>query len=233
MKRLLFAMFILLLTLCACGMEDTADTLGTNPLEWQIGGEPDDVVEVCDIADLAGKDVSYAPAGDLRSMLDEPGFLSELQESISIMLAASSEYMLNDAEGCFLSLRELTAFHIGEQKCATAFYCYLFDRDMEPVGEILFYSQDGTLLHNSPVLYRANYAPYYLRVMAEVPDREHILLTNGYEEMLLDEDNQGHGNYGAAFVVVGDYFHALDWENMAVSYQEITAEENMVWLPFA
>lgn len=228
-------MFVLLLTLCACGMEDTAsttDTLGTSPLEWQIGGEPDDVAEVCDIADIAGKDVSYAPAGELRTTLDEPGFLSELRESFSIMLAASSEYKLNGAEGCYLSLRELTAFHIGEQECATAFCCYLFDRDMEPVGEILFYSQDGTLMHNSPVLYRANYEPYYLRVMAEAPDREHILLTNGYDEMLLDEDNRGYGSYGAAFTVVGDYFHALDWENMAVSYQEITAEDNMVWFSF-
>lgn len=69
--------------------------------------------------------------------------------------------------------------------------------------------------------------------MAEAPDREHILLTNGYDEMLLDEDNRGYGSYGAAFNVVGDYFHALDWENMAVSYQEITAEENMVWFSFA
>ena len=240
MKRLLIALLAVLMLFSACGnagageeKEQGQTEAGANDLGATIGGTPQNVTTLCSAADLEGIDVTYVPVGDIRESLSNDQFLARLQKAMKSIVFLSDQYLLSGAEGCYISTAQVTAFVIGDRACASAFRCYLFTDQMVPAGEILFYSANGTLGFNSPSFYRGNYTSYALQEMSAAPSAGYIFLTNGYDEMLLDADNQCYAQYGGTFRVEGDYYHALDWEAMAVSYEDITNQDNLVWIPFA
>lgn len=239
MNKILSLVLLILLTLSACSYASPETSLSetaghTLNLNGVIGGRPDNLITVCDVADLEGIDVTYVSPGDIAARLEDPKFYAKLQEHLRAMSSAADHYRLNGASGCFISRTEVAAFRISDCSCATTFNCYLFTSNMEPAGEIMFFVGNGELTFNSVILYQSgdNSTPYSLNVMQDAPDKKHILLTNDYDDMLLDEQNKIYAKNAAPFSVVGDYFHALDWEAIAVSYSEITADDNLLWISF-
>lgn len=216
--------------------EDTAETESTSgtvdPDANDTTGElPENAVMVCNVADLEGKEIRYRPEWYIRSQLTDPQYLAGVGEWIKRTLYLTEDSLLKGAEGCYISVVEQPVFRIHDPSGPTSFLCYLFTEDMEPAGEILFYEWGNDLVHNSPVLYGSGMVKWDLGLMAEDPQKEYILLTNGYCEMLLDENNEVYSSDGKTFDVVGDYFHSLDWQTIAVSYDQITYSGLLEWLP--
>lgn len=205
-------------------------TFGTGD-PGNAGVIPGNAVLLCDVADLEGKEILYRPEWYLRYQLTEPQYLAEVGEQIKRALYLTEDSVLKGEEGCYISVVEQPCFRIHDPSSPTSFLCYLFTEDMEPAGELLFYQWGNGLEHNSPVLYGSNTDKWKLGLMAEEPQKEYILLTNGYREMLLDENNRVYSSNGDPFDVEGDYFHALDWQTIAVSYDEITYPGLLEWLP--
>lgn len=47
---------------------------------------------------------------------------------------------------------------------------------------------------------------------------------------MLDSDNKISPGTPLKVEVSGDYYHALDYEKLQVSYAELTKEDNLVWV---
>lgn len=72
-----------------------------------------------------------------------------------------------------------------------------------------------------------------LTKLKQTPDKEYLAIKNGKAMLLLDEDNQVEDVQDWYIITVeGDYYHALEQEKLKLSYQELTAEENLVKIEF-
>jgi hypothetical protein len=68
-----------------------------------------------------------------------------------------------------------------------------------------------------------------LKILRDSPDEQYIFLYN-YDEMLLDSSNILYEKTRFNIEVKGDYYHALDYEMLGVSYNKLTDESNLVWI---
>lgn len=227
MKKILSWMVLLLVMLmcAACTGGSEARDLENDPGR-QVGGIPEDAVTMCDAAQLEGAEVTWSGpelaevlSGD--ALADVLGMLRGLSED-------TENAVLFGQEGCYVSCVGLKTFLIGEMRCSDTVLCFVFTRDMEPAAEILVADSDGRT-NGSLSFYMKGETPYWLSVLAEIPELGFIRLSNGYNQVLLDENNLLDK---PLFTVKGDYFHALDHEAMAVTYNDIVNPENLVWIAF-
>lgn len=234
MKRWFLLILFVLLTLSACHENPPEEstvlsgTVGhTVRPNYHIGVTPTDPVTVCDAAALEGNDLSYSPFMDIETLTENQALYKALRERLAV---CNVQNRLEGEPGCFISLRDIATFKIHENSCSNAFFCYIFTKDLEYAGQISFYQFNGDACFNISTAYGSD--PFDLRLMKENPGTKYILLSNGYDTMLLDEENTVHAQYTDPFTVIGDYFHALDWEAMAVCYDEIITEDNLLWISF-
>lgn len=71
---------------------------------------------------------------------------------------------------------------------------------------------------------------YLTEIMIANPDQEYIFLYNGTAMCMIDEDNTLYTSpYSDELQVVGDYYHALDYKNIAVSYRNLTDSAHLLY----
>ena len=71
---------------------------------------------------------------------------------------------------------------------------------------------------------------YVSTIMKDNPEKDYIFLFNDGELLLIDSDNEitTDGNFN--YEVSGDYYHALNYDLLSVSYNEMTREDNLIWV---
>lgn len=71
---------------------------------------------------------------------------------------------------------------------------------------------------------------YLTEVMIANPDQEYIFLYNGTAMCMIDENNTLYTSpYSDELQVVGDYYHALDYKNISVSYRNLTDSAHLLY----
>lgn len=75
------------------------------------------------------------------------------------------------------------------------------------------FSQDGTLVE----------------MLREHPDEKYIYLCGAGRARLLDKNNALYMD-DSEVQVKGDYYHALDYKEIGLSYKDITDKKNLVWI---
>lgn len=239
---LLLISIVLLLSACSSpqGQQEPTETKGmflSDSRTLTIGGRPADAVTDCDAAAMEGLDLDYEYSWDLIGELSNQEYAAELKAAflrqIDLYYDGNGACRLADANGCYISLKPHPIFILPDRTYSKAFYCYLFSCDMEPVGRILFVENNGKLDYNNPEIFSIRSEEYNTKVMRETPDRKFLLITNRYDDLLLDEYNTGYEKWNTVYKITGDFFHALDWEAVSVSYNELTSEDNLYWLDFS
>lgn len=239
---LLSISIVLLLSACSSpqGQQELTETKGmflSDPRTYTIGGRPADAVTDCDAAAMEGAGLDYEFPWDLREEFSNQEYEAELRaeflRKLQLDRDGNDTSLLADADGCYISLKPHPIFILPDRTYSKAFYCYLFSRDMEPVGRILFVDNNGKLEYNNPEIFNIRSEEYNTKVMREAPDRRFLLITNNYDDLLLDENNVGYEKWNTVYKITGDFFHTLDWEAVSVSYNELTSEENLYWLEFS
>lgn len=106
-----------------------------------------------------------------------------------------------------------------------------FSEDFGETVEIYLYYNAHSDEMNVQLTYSVNTA--IMDAFTEAPEEKYIFLYNGRLVQILDSHNVLHaGSIDCDITVEGDCYHALDYEKIAVSYQDIISEENLVWVEF-
>lgn len=205
----------------------------------QTIGETDETIVSCDASVIAGSEIDYSFCMDLRAQAYDEAFLQELREAFADLNSedANANLVLYGQDGCYLSVCPVGMFHAVENKMADNIYAFLFTSDLEPAGYLLFFTVDGKPYYN---IVFDSVSPRttsdLLETMSENPDEKYIVLCNGTEYVLLNEDNEAVAatsrNNPDKFQISGDYYHELDYATLAVSYNDIVNEDDLVWISF-
>lgn len=236
-KRIPATIFTLLLigTIVAACRDSAGSSDEKSTLNAKIGGgDPKQVLDADEIASLT---IDYTDAIPVEAIVNnEPGYEKYYDQMLQQIISLSQEFEqfeLYGEEGCYLSTALLRHFDVIRNAVGNVTYAELFSKDFTKRAAVAFY------LHNDEILISVGASCVTSRV-AEIiqkdPDELFIFLLNGTDfDSQIASDNSLYlwSQVEQENVKVeGDYFHALDYETLAVSYSMLTDPENLIWVDF-
>lgn len=230
-RSVLFVVAIMLLSsIIACEsredseMENVPETTVLNVGNDKLGGKVQATYE-CNADVIKEMDIVYNPIADLKEKLGDMEFVEELKQTLFFLSEDTGE-PLYEKKGCYLSMCNVYLYNIDENVVANALRCYIFTEDKEEAGELMFYEVNGELQYDiSSCAYGST--SDILKILSKAPEATYIILTNGYGHTLVNEDNISSNS---EFDIKGDVYHALNYELLGVSYNDII--EDLVWVEF-
>ena len=133
------------------------------------------------------------------------------------------------SKGCYLSTAVIPYYDVQENGVAKEYHVVMLSEDLQE-KLILQIVKRGIKCEISTVLPMDGYME---EPFEEYPEEKYLFLYN-VKGLALSPDNQVYVNAlnPKEYQVTGDYYHALDYENLAVSYVDITDPEHLVWVDF-
>lgn len=161
----------------------------------------------------------------------ERGYEQHLDSMMRLIEAVCQEGQLDtlkEKAGYYYSTVPILYFDAVRNEVSQTAQVLIFSSDMACVSHITFSRLDDEIIVNCSACdidcgedFRAN------------PDTPFIFVFNGPSSLLIDPENdlllspwfKGRGD---EMTVAGDYYHALDYERLAVTYREVI--NNLVWV---
>lgn len=132
------------------------------------------------------------------------------------------------SRGCYLSTTVIPYYDVQENGIAREYHVVMLSEDLQE-KLILQIVKRGLKCEISTVLSMDGYMEDAFKGYPE----EKLLFLYNIKGLALSPDNQVYALNPKEYQVTGDYYHALDYENLAVSYTDITDPEHLVWVDFA
>lgn len=235
----IITVLILILSTIAtsCSRETNITTVTEEPpslLSIIGGGEPK---QVLDADEIAGLKIDYMDNIPVEVILNnEPGYekyYNQMMEQIIALSREFEQFELYGEEGCYLSTVLLRYFDATRNTLGNVTYALLFSEDFEKRAAVAFY------LYNDEItisIENSYLSPKVAEIMQKDPDERFIFLHNGTDfDSLIASDNSLYlwsQVEKDKVTVEGDYFHALDYERLAVAYSKLTDTENLIRIDF-
>lgn len=229
-RRVLFiAALMLLANVAACTSgndeEKTPETMSVvSHAGGTLGGNNGAIYE-CNAEDVLKAGIVKEPIVDLTEKTADEAFMAELKETLK-MSSEEENNVLYGKKGCYISTKGIGQYNIAENASADAVNCYIFSEEKEVIGELMFYVYDEKLQYQI-VFFESTNPEVYFKTLSKLPEKEYIVLTNGYKQTYIDEENTVTD---LDFDIEGDVFGALNYKFLRVSYNDIL--EQMVWVEF-
>lgn len=216
------------------------------PYQYKNVYEREDASEAYDqvlsAADIAELDIEYGTNIPIQAILEgklgyrkwTKEYQEILQEAIDSEEAtlnlsakqAGEEPPLLGAEGYYVSVLPIRHWN-AYMRCMErgSVDIAVLDKEKQPAAVLHFTQyQLGYIISVS----RAD-STVVLPTMAEYPERKFIPIYNGLVTLAIDEENTLYRPV-CDVRIEGDYYHTLDYEAIAISYDMLTAEENLIWI---
>ena len=185
-----------------------------------------------------GAQISFENAIPAEKILNrEPGY-EEVYERVERLLFSatlSEEFGIFGDRGMYLSKVPLRYYDTREEGLEKTTQVLAFSEDLEKavVVSLNAYYEDEISTSNV-----TSWPVRMQEIMKSNPTEEYLLLYPAYGSVLLDSDDevieieQGTGEQAGNYVFVPEenLYQSLYSDRLAVSYEELTAEENLVWL---
>lgn len=199
-----------------------------------VGGETEPAV--CDAAIIENSEIDYTIRINPGSLLQEEQFTKEFRETLAGQFEDDDEvakgYVLYGHDEFYISICPVISFAPSYNSISGTVQVFFFTKDMEEAGSFMFYEMDGEVCYEISWISTSGSGNGILKGLSESPDTKYIVLVNGIQSALLSEDNElsaiGNWNGTQPFEISGDYYHALDYETLAVSYEDIVDEDNLI-----
>ena len=152
------------------------------------------------------------------------GFIDSIQQNSGLPYYGSGfQY---GERGCYISLTPIYFWDALSNEIANEVWVAVFNEDFSEAQVIQFFKVEDTLM----MQLSSSFGDSKLEAFRAAPDEKYICLFNS-GGCLLDAQNVLHATRDKV-TVKGDYYHALDYEKLAVSYNDFAAPERLVWIDF-
>ena len=182
--------------------------------------------------------VSAIPAESIMS--NESGhekYLASLLSSLKQISNMSDVFPFYGEDGVYLSKVPIYYFDVIHNKVGNIVYFAVFTKDFSKAASVNFYLEPDfegegkrrEICSDIQAIWE------HEKLLIEKPDKLYIALLNAGITFLIDADNNIHNkSLGAADLKIeGDYYHALDYDRLAVSYAKIADRDNLIWIDFS
>lgn len=187
-------------------------------------------------------EVSLEGAISVEAILNQEEAYREVYETILDrieMLTTTKDWQFFGEEGCYVSRVPIRYYEVPEDEVSGTTTLILFSKDFSKAASIsLFRYADG--FYSVNVNDTWNIA--IQKVMQENPKEEVLFIDVLMQEdltssimsrksLILDEQNEARYVYPpGAYYLENDLYQKLYSDELAVSYEELTAKENLIWI---
>lgn len=201
--------------------KDTNDVLNLN-LDTKT--EPRQVLDAKEIANQKIDYNSKIPVEDIIN--NRPGYekyYTEIIQSVEQLSEEDENFPFYHHKGYYISKVPVYHFYAIENTIGTEVQVVLFSKDLNKQAIVIVFS------NNDKIDINISYSFSHIKELKESPNERYILLYN-HDEQMLDSVNNLM-NWGRFSIkVIGDYYHALDYKKLGVSYNELTDASKLVWI---
>lgn len=164
---------------------------------------------------------------DLKEKISEKKFKKEIYGFIYGDVNEIPTSKLYGADGFYLSVCGAAAFDIPSNRTGNTVQCFIFTKDLEEAGTIYF--RKGAISSVSINDTALGTRSAVLEKLEKDKTKKYVILSNGLETKLLDEENNvtNVGSSRHKLEIDGDCYGAL--KALSISYNEITDSENLIW----
>ncbi len=151
------------------------------------------------------------------------GFVNEMQTS-----------KLYNENGCYLSISSATFFDVASNQTSDVIQCFIFTKDLEEAGTVRFLRDKIETMSVSVNDSENGGFSIILEKLAKEKDKKYVLLTNGMDTKLLDNENNivNVGLSRHKLEIEGDCYSILEKKGLSISYSDIIDKENLIWIEF-
>lgn len=130
-------------------------------------------------------------------------------------------------KGCYVSKVPLRYWDVVNNKMDTEGIDFIiFSKDFKKHAKLTCFIEDG----KDPE-FIWSYGVDFLDILIEHPKKKYIFFFDGSVEGMIDSNNQlTLSMTNEEISVEGDYFHALNAIMPSISYEKITAKNNLIWI---
>ena len=167
---------------------------------------------------------------DLKEKISEKKFKKEIYGFICGDVNEIPTSKLYGEDGFYLSVCGTAAFDVPSNSTGSTVQCFIFTKNLEEAGTVYF--RKGAISSVSINDTALGTRSAVLKKLEKDKAKKYVVLSNGLETKLLDEENNVT-NVGLSrhkLEIDGDCYSAL--KDLSISYNEITDSENLVWLEF-
>lgn len=152
------------------------------------------------------------------------GFIDSIQENCGLPYYGSGfQY---GERGCYISLTPIYFWDALSNEIANEVCVAVFNEDFSAAQVIQFFKEENTLT----MQLSSSFGDSMLEAFRAAPDEKFICLFNP-DACLLDAQNSLYATRDKV-TVEGDYYHALDYEKLGVSYNDFASPERLIWIDF-
>lgn len=217
----------------ACGKSDAGESETVNArnndnLNAVIGC-------LCEPRDMDASDSDIAVTADLRDVevirqmvcqAQDGEKQKEMAETLQIFMPEQGE-AFKWSKGCYLSSTVIPYYNVEENGMAIEYHVVMLSEDLQEKQILQF----TAINHNCVVASVLPMENYMEEPFEESPEDKFLFLFNA-GGLALSPDNQLYARDPKKYQVIGDYYHALDYENLAVSYADVVDPEHLIWVDF-
>lgn len=199
-------------------------------LDVLIGKSPEPKL-ILDAAEISASKIDYEYTLPIKPILDSEegyeGYYESMVQLVKNLCESAENYPFYQEEGFYVSTVPIYYFDAYNNTLSIETHVLLFSKDMSKTTVLIFFTHNNEL--QVQVLYP--FDSYMEKLFQKEPDEKYIFLFNANDNLIIGSDNELYtGISPHEFEVVGDYYHALDYEKLGVSYAELTDADNLVWI---
>ncbi len=184
------------------------------------------------LAGLNAEELSHIRIDDsqfikLEKAITKHADYEEIRDAVEGLIETDTNgFLLTDMDNLGVSTFNVTKINLNDASIANVAYEFLFSNG-EPVGLIEFYLVNGELAY-SIALDATSASNSYVHFLQENKNKSFIILTDGFSDYFLSEDNMIYnpstGNEVKRILIDGDCYQAFESEQISVSYEKIVNE---------
>lgn len=196
-----------------------------------LSSNPDSNIEpklILDADELTNLTIDYNSKIPVEAIINNSAgykkYYKEMIQSVELISKEDKNYPFYHSKGYYMSKVPIYHFDAKENTISSEVQVILFSKDLEKqAGLILF------LNNHNKIIINGMFPISNIEVLKKSPNERYIFLYNR-NELILDSNNKLMNGGRFPIEVKGDYYHALDYDTLGVSYTILTDASNLVWI---
>lgn len=240
-KKVYFSgmMFAAAFALSGCqGKAEPASTVSQpagNYIYTQPAGTPGVAPPKFNAEDITAADIDYSDdmedIGRILAGSTDTDEEKQIYDRIRVLINTLAGGKFAGDDGCYVSTVTIRRFEAGNNKVNSSRYIIIFNEDMSDNVCISLGYVGG--LGGGELILTGKDEYELMEYYEENPQEKLICCIAGTALCVLDSSNEIYPSWvGSGYPVEGDYYNALDYELLGVSYEELTNPDNLVWYDF-